>query len=276
MNNETLKVNPQETSKEINNKNNKIFNKVHLQLIAAFAMTLDHVAWVIFPGYPSSIIPIILHVLGRLAFPIFAFFIAEGYHYTHNKKKYLSRIFIFSLISHVPYMMISLSFQKYGWWSLVPFATGQGMERFLNQGSVLFSYFIGLVMLMVNDSNKVKPMLKTIIILSLCLLSFPCDWSCIGSLIVLVIGGKRGLPKQQIFFSLIYIGCYFLVYFFCLDKTYALIQWGVILALPLLYLYNGKKSINPKVNKIMKHFLYIYYPLHLLILGIISLLINTL
>ncbi len=274
MNNENLNENLiVNSNNELKNKH-KILNKVHLQIIAFLAMTIDHITWMLFPGYPSTFLPILLHVLGRLAFPIFAFFIAEGYHYTHDKKKYISRIFIFSLISHVPYMMSSVTFQKYGWMSLIPFATGQGMERFLNQGSVLFSYFIGLVMLLVNDSKKINTLGKTLLIFLLCILSFPCDWSCIGSIIVLVIGGKRGKVLQQILWSTFYIGCYFLVYFFCLDKTYALIQWGVLLALPLLFLYNGKKSNNPKINKVMKYFLYIYYPLHLLIIGIISLFIH--
>lgn len=259
-----------------NKQNYKILNKVHLQLIAALAMTIDHLTWVLFPGYPSSALPIVLHIIGRLAFPIFAFFIAEGYHYTHDKKKYILRILFFALISHVPYMMASLTFQKHGWLSLIPFTTGNGIERFLNQGSVLFSYFIGLIMLMVNDSKKINKLQKTIIIILLCALSFPCDWSCIGSMIVLVIGGKREKPLKQILWSIFYIGCYFIIYFFALDKIYGLIQWGVILALPLLFLYNGKKSGNPKINKVMRYFLYIYYPIHLLILGIVSLFVNGL
>lgn len=272
MDNETnqLSVN-QKVSNEENNKSFKILNKVHLQLIAALAMTIDHLTWILFPGYPNSLLPIILHIIGRLAFPIFAFFIALGYHYTHDKRKYILRILFFSLISHVPYMMSSVTFQKHGWLSLIPFCTGEGIERFLNQGSVLFSYFIGLVMLVVNDSKKLKTWQKTFLIILLCFFSFPCDWSCIGSMIVLVIGINKGFPLKQILWSIFYIACYSLVYFFALDKIYGLVQWGVLLALPLLYLYNGKKSQNPKVNKAMKYFLYIYYPVHLLILGIISL-----
>jgi len=179
----------------------KIFNKVHLQLIAALAMTVDHLTWILFPGYPSEALPIILHIFGRLAFPIFAFFIAEGYHYTHDKNKYILRIFILALISHVPYMMASHTFQKYGWLSLIPFATGSGMERFLNQGSVLFAYFIGLVMLKVNDNQKLKQWQKTILVFVLLAFAFPCDWSCIASLVVFYVAIYKGQPYKQILYS---------------------------------------------------------------------------
>ena len=63
------------------------------------------------------------------------------------------------------------------------------------------------------------------------------------------------------------------MYYFALDKIYALIQLGVLLTIPFLMLYNGKKSKSNKVNKTMKWFFYIYYPLHLLILGVIGLFI---
>lgn len=249
----------------------KVLNKVHLQIIAAIAMLVDHLTWIIFPGYPTEPLPIILHVIGRLAFPIFAYFIAEGYHYTHDKKKYALRILIFALISHVPYMMASITFQKHGWLSLVPFATGTGITRFLNQGSVLFAYFIGLIMLFVNDSTKLKEWQKVLIILLLCVASFPCDWSCIGSLVVLSIGSNRGKPLKQIIWSLVWVSCYAVVYIFALDMVYGFIQFGVVLVIPFLALYNGMKSKYPMVNKVMRYFFYIFYPLHLLVLGIIGL-----
>ena len=252
----------------------RMLNKVHLQLIAALAMTIDHLTWILFPGYPVEPLPIVLHILGRLAFPIFAFFIAEGYHYTHDRKRYALRLLLFALISHVPYMMASLTFQRYGWMSLIPFATGNGIGRFLNQGSVLFSYFVGLLMLAVKDSERLKQWQKTGLVLLLCVLSFPCDWSCIGSLVVLSIGSNRGKPLRQILWSLFWISCYAAVYIFALDRVYGLIQFATVLTLPLLALYSGKKSEHPAVNKAMRYFLYLYYPVHLLVLGILGLLIR--
>ena len=250
----------------------KPFNKVILQIIAATAMLIDHITWAIFPGYPKEALPIILHIIGRLAFPIFAFFIAEGYHYTKNKNKYMIRLLILALISHVPYMMASNMFFKYGWLSLIPFATGNGIERFLNQGTVIFPYFVGLLMLKINDNEKMNSLGKSFIILVLCLIAFPFDWSCIASLMILSIGSNRGKPLKQIILSYFWIIIYSVVYFFTLDKIYAIIQLATILAVPVLYLYNGKNKKNEILNKVMRYFFYVFYPLHLLIIGLISIL----
>ena len=108
------------------------------------------------------------------------------------------RILIFALISHVPYMLQSQVFNEYGWMSLVPFLTGRGITRFMNQASVLWAYFIGLLMLRVNDSSKLKEYQKIVLVFLLCILSFPSDWSCIASLVVLSIGSNRGKPLNQI------------------------------------------------------------------------------
>lgn len=251
----------------------KVLNKIVLQIIALVMMSIDHIAWLIFPGYSLNPIAIILHILGRIAFPIFAFFIAEGYHYTSNKLKYILRLSIFALISHVPYMMCSISFNEYGWLSLIPFATGEGMTRFLNQGSVLLPYLIGILMLMVNDSPKLKEWLKAILIVLLSLLAFPFDWSSIGALVVFSIGVNRNKPVRQILWSILWICVYSLVYCLSLNLLYGFIQLGTLLSIPILLFYNNKKSNNPVINKIFKYFFYIYYPFHLLIIGIIGLFI---
>lgn len=249
----------------------KRLNKIHLQLIAIIAMTIDHLAWLLFPGYPKETFPLIMHIIGRLAFPIMAYFIAEGYQYTRNRKKYLFRIFIFALISHVPYMMQSTAFKEYGALSLIPFATGEGVARFLNQTSVLWAYFIGLVMLIVNDSEKINKFVKVLLIVILAILAFPSDWSCIASLVILSIATNRNKPIRQILWSMFYVVLYGVIYAITSDLVYGLIQLGVIFALIPLFFYNGKKSENQSLNKFMKWFFYIYYPLHLLIIGLIGL-----
>ncbi|MCC8169378.1 MAG: conjugal transfer protein TraX, partial [Oscillospiraceae bacterium] len=64
----------------------------HLKVIAAVLMLIDHVGAELFPQLD------ILRVIGRLSFPIFAFFIYEGCKYTRSKPKYLMRIFILGLL----------------------------------------------------------------------------------------------------------------------------------------------------------------------------------
>lgn len=68
---------------------------------------------------------------------------------------------------------------------------------------------------------------------------------------------------------MLWAAVYAVVYFFAIDKIYGLIQLCVALAIPLLFLYNGKRGRNHKINRFMKWLFYAYYPLHLLVIGII-------
>ncbi len=249
----------------------KILNSNMIKMIAIVAMTIDHIAWAVFVGYSTHPTAIVMHIIGRLTCPIMCFCVAEGYHYTRNVKKYTGRLFLFSLIAHVPYMLQSLSFRQYGWLSLIPFATGEGFwGHVLNQTSVMWSLAIGLVMLQIANSEKIQNRFKPILVVLLCLAAFPADWSCIASLFIMSIGTNRGKPLKQILWCLFYTLLYALVYFFALSKVYGLIQFGVVLAIPVIALYNGERGKNAKFNKFMKWLFYIYYPLHLLVIFVIS------
>lgn len=236
-----------------------------LKFIAIIAMTVDHTAWAIFPGYPDDILPVLLHIIGRITCPIMCYFIAEGYHYTRDIKKYTLRLFIFAVISHFAYVYASSSFVD--WKSFIPFYYGD----ILNQTSVVWSLAWGLVMLRVVNSQRIKQIwLKVIFILLICFISFPSDWSCIAGLCVLAFGTNRGNFKMQMLWMIFYVFIYSVVYFFACDKVYGVIQMCVVLSIPLIMLYNGKRGSNPKLNKFMKWFFYIYYPLHLFVIGVLD------
>ena len=64
-----------------------------LKLIASLSMLIDHAGLMLFNDNPT------MRMIGRLAFPIFAFFIAEGFRYTKSKARYAARLLIFALIS---------------------------------------------------------------------------------------------------------------------------------------------------------------------------------
>lgn len=81
-----------------------------LKLLAIGAMTIDHIAWAMFPGYPKAWLPILLHLIGRITCPIMCFFIAEGFHYTHDIRKYTGRLFGFAILSHFCYVFASADF----------------------------------------------------------------------------------------------------------------------------------------------------------------------
>ncbi|MBR1627923.1 MAG: hypothetical protein IJ679_01485 [Lachnospiraceae bacterium] len=68
-----------------------------LKLIAIITMMIDHIGFVIFPQYRF------LRAIGRIAFPIFIFMLVEGFYYTHDRRFYLLRLFVFSWISEVPF-----------------------------------------------------------------------------------------------------------------------------------------------------------------------------
>ena len=232
-----------------------------LKLIAIVAMTVDHVAWLLFPGYATGAVPIVMHIIGRITCPIMCFFIAEGFHYTRNRKKYALRLLVLAVISHFAYMLASNSYVD--WHSFIPFYYGD----LLNQTSVVWSLLGGLLMLWLCEDEKRSTGAKVAGVLLICVVTLPSDWSCIAALCVLSIGSNRGNPQKQIIWSLFYVAIYAAVYFFALDKLYGLLQLGVVLALPLLALYNGKRGKNAVINKGMKWLFYIYYPLHLFTIG---------
>ena len=235
-----------------------------VKLIAIAAMTIDHIAWALWPGYPHELLPLLMHLIGRVTCPVMCFFIAEGYHYTRDVNKYTFRLFAFALVSHFCYIFFSNDFVD--WHSFIPFYYGQA----LNQTSVMWPLAWGLVMLRAANSQRLPRKAVPLIIILICLVTFPSDWSCIASLCVLAFGTNRGDLKKQSFWLVFYVALYAVVYFFAIDKVYGILQMGVVLAIPVIKMYNGQRGKSPRVNRFMKWLFYIYYPLHLLIIGLVK------
>ena len=232
-----------------------------LKLIAIIAMTLDHIAWLLYPGYPTEALPLAIHILGRLTCPIMCYFIAEGYHYTSSFRRYALRLFLLAVVSHFAYIFASNAYAD--WHSFLPFYNGS----ILNQTGVVWSLLGGLLMLRVNDTDWPEAK-KAACILLLSLVTFPADWSCIAALCILSIGANRGDRKKQLLWCAFYVCLYAAVYFVFLDRLYGLVQLCVFLSVPLLRLYNGTRGKSPRLNRVMKPLYYLYYPLHLFVLGI--------
>ncbi len=242
----------------------KTLDSNKLKFIAIVAMTIDHIAWLVFPGYNDGFIPVVLHIIGRLTCPIMCYFIAEGYHYTKNINKYTLRLFVFSFLSHFAYIFASSSYIDPK--SFIPFYYGV----FFNQTSVMWPLAWGLVMLRVVNSKRIKPIIKIVFILLICIVTFPSDWSCIASLCILAMGTNRDNLRKQMLWMVFYVAIYSAVYFFAINRLYGFIQMGVVLAIPIILMYNGQRGQNQKINKIMKWVFYIYYPLHLFVIGYIQ------
>jgi len=240
----------------------KVLSTNALKVIAITAMTIDHIAWMVFPGYPRDFLPLVLHIIGRITCPIMCFFVAEGYHHTKNLDKYTLRMFFFAFLSHFAYVFASAEFRD--WRSFIPFYFGE----ILDQTSVMWSLAWGLVMLRVVNSDRIRRNgMKTCLILLICLISFPSDWSCVAALTIMAMGTNRGNRKAQMGWMAFYVAIYAAVYCIAIDIVYGVLQLGVVLSIPILGLYSGKKGGSKRLNRVMKWFFYLYYPGHLLVLG---------
>ena len=228
-----------------------------LKLIAIIAMTIDHLTWLFFPGLQRVWYVCLLHIIGRLTAPIMWFFIAEGSHYTKNPKKYITRLFVFAIISHFAY---SFAFGL----NPIPFKSG-----IFNQTSVIWSLAIAAALIFIVNNYKLSYRKNFALILLANLLSFPSDWSCIATMTPFYLYNHRGDFKKQVRDFILFGFMYALVYFIFIDKVYGVLQLFIFLSIPLLSLYNGKAGNNRN----MKWLFYIYYPAHLVIVGVLRLLL---
>lgn len=236
----------------------KHLNSNQLKLIAIIAMTIDHLVWAFFPGFQHIWWVYCLHIIGRLTAPIMWFFIAEGCFYTHDKKKYLLRLFVFAIVSHFAYdFAFGIPF----------FDLSAGV---FNRTSVMWSLFLGAAVTFVFQNKKLHTAWKYVILFTACIISFPSDWSSIAVMAPFFLYQHRGNFKRQAFDIIFWTFIYAAVYFFALDKLYGSLQMFTFLTIPLLYQYNGERG----KWKGMKWLFYIYYPAHLVVIGIIRIVLH--
>jgi len=213
---------------------NKIFTGFDLKIIAILAMTIDHIGAVFFPHI------IALRIIGRLTVPILTFLIAEGYYHTKSKNKYLLRIFLFALISQIPYGLL---------W---------------NNLNILFNYALILSMVRIWEYYKDKAIAVSLILLLIPFTLF-CDWTWYLTLFVLVFMIFRNSIFKKTIFFLIVVAIILIHNIILAKSIYILLATtGLIASIPFIYLYNGERG------KSLKYLFYIFYPLHLIILYLIK------
>ena len=229
-------------------------NRNQLKYLAIIFMTLDHTAWLFVDGL-NPLIGGIMHLFGRLTAPIMAFFIAEGYEHTRDVKKYTARLAVFTVISWIPYVVA-----HYG---TLPIWISNGEISFHPEQSMIFTLLLALIALRVYDCGM-KKWQKALIIAVLCVISFIGDWFMfpIGACLLLH-AFKDSKKKRFIAFE---------IWSFLVALSGVFNQWfqiGVVFAPIMIYfLYNEEPGSKKPFHK---WFFYIYYPAHLLILGIINL-----
>ena len=232
-----------------------------LKILAAIFMTVDHIGLLFFPREE------IFRIIGRLAFPIFSFMIAEGARYTKRRLKYFLQIFLLGVICQIVY-----------------FVTSQSLYM-----CILITFSLSLLMLfslkefkasVFSEKRDVKRIVLTALLFAASVVGsyFVCeflevDYGFGGAVLPLfaAIFDMRGINAPEClkrldktFVRVLAFSLGVLIHALLSDVS---IQLYALYAVILLLLYSGERG---KYN--MKYFFYLFYPLHLVILyGILML-----
>lgn len=201
----------------------------HLKLIAILAMIIDHVGYFFYPSLYG------LRIVGRLAFPLFCHQIAQGYQITSNLQKYMQRLLIYGLISQPIYMHL--------------FET--------NRLNIFFTLLFGLGLIALKD-QYIKQLFY-LLVLATINFYLGIEYGLYGILLVYLFSYQTELKPAYIFYGIM---AFMTIIYIAL--TMQLLQIFALLIIPLLYIF--KRPINYQINK---HYFYLFYPIHLLIIKLI-------
>lgn len=230
-------------------KNFQFLSGAGLKLIAIISMLADHVnKALIYPYLESNhgflaFISDVFDIIGRIAFPLFCFMLVEGYFKTRNRKKYLLNLLLFGVISEIPFdMFTTASFFNMNW------------------NNVMFTLALVLVTVWIIDTLKEKMQKRS-----------KALWYLVSILIVLVmciVSMSLSLDYEH---HAILIGYFFYLFHdmpvFAIPFGYASMfkePWA-LLGFGLTLTYNGERG---KQHKMLYYW---FYPVHLLILGLLRL-----
>ena len=214
-------------------------NATHLRILALFLMLLDHLWATVVPGNNW------MTYVGRMAFPIFAFQAAEGYHHTHDFKGYCKRLAIFAAVSEIPFNLMIFSSP------IFPF-----------HQNVMLTLLLGLLACRAWDNKK---WWQIALLLLAGVVTFP-DYGVMGVLTVLMFHVLRDWKWAQ-FLMLIAINWFgYEGQQLLLGSFKVPVQAFAILAFIPIFLYNGEKG---KGGRWLQYGSYVFYPLHMLILGLL-------
>lgn len=216
-------------------------NRSDLKFLIVFSMTIDHVAFLI----SNPFLALACRFFGKITIALVTLFIADGFRYTRNRKKYLFRLLLFAVISQ-PFFYLYF----------------QGSIFMLN---VMYTLALAVLFLMVLENKDLAKWLKVILLGILFVLSTIGDWKYYALIMVYL------HYKKRFKFSYVLI----LIILAILDfswlgggwDVYYLTFFGLLLSLPVIKLYNSSKG----GGVVHKMFFYWYYPAHLLVLFLIRL-----
>lgn len=183
----------------------------------------------------------VMRMIGRIAFPIYCFLLIEGFEHTRNVKKYVGRLALFALVSEIPF---DLAFR------------GTVLE--LGYQNVFFTLLIGLLVMWVSRIIEEQPL-----------------WNSLTKIVFEAVAAALGMAAAAALrtdYAALGVVCIMLLYIFRKNKKHQIFAGCVSFAweftAPIAFvpiaLYNGKRGWN------IKYFFYAFYPLHLLIIWMIS------
>lgn len=230
----------------------KCLSNFDLKLIAIITMTIDHIG-VVF----GTVFYNFLRAVGRLSFPIFAFLLTEGYVHTKSFGKYFLRLLVLAVISEVIYDYVFF-----------------GSFIYMNANNIFFTLALGLLTMFLLDKSKglIKRYFKDKI-----------DFFIILPITYLLIIVIMGLMAEFLNFSYGMLGILVISFFYLFKENFPLIilsvglstlilgetmQYFSLFSLILIYFYNKELGKNCKM------LFYLYYPLHILVLGLINMLLG--
>lgn len=230
-----------------------------LHILAMGLMVCDHMWAMLFPAAEW------LTCAGRIAFPIFAFLIAEGYAHTRNLRRYLLRMLVWALLAEVPFDLM------YGGTIFYPY-----------HQNVLWSFLLSLLVIALIETcrSRFQPVPAALLSAGAALLgtvlgfAAMLDYYGVGVLTVLTFHFFRGRNwkyrlAQFICLYLLHVellgGFYYSVQIFGFQLE--IVQQGLaLLALIPIWLYQGRQGLR---NKAFQAFCYAFYPVHMLLLFVV-------
>lgn len=235
----------------------KVLNRDAIKYIAMVTMLFNHISQIFMES--GSFLSELFLDIGYFTAITMCYFLVEGFQYTHSKKNYVCRLLVFALLSEVPY-----------------FLAFSGNSALLN---MLFTLLVCFCILLVMEKafNRVW---KIIFIVGLIGLSLFCDWALLAPIFTLLfVWANHSKEKTKAAFgiSALLFGITNFIggierFSISTNIIYAVGSMiGIALSgVVILYLYNGKRMEKGKFFS--KWFFYWFYPVHLLILGLIRIL----
>jgi len=218
-------------------------NSSQIRTLAIILMLIDHVGMAFFPQHLQ------FRIIGRLAFPLFAWLIANGFKHTKNVYKYLGRLIVLALISQYPFQLFM--------------GINNQPPTHLN---IFFTLALGLSALIISTS-KMGKLIKTGSILFLLIIAeiFQVDYGMFGILSILVFHKFYSQHLKTFFFQVL-VWSLSLIYSF-------LTTFGNSINLNILSVFSifFIKSYNLQPGKAHKWLFYGFYPAHLLVIYLIKL-----